>query len=113
MIRREALKRLGTKQRNCEVTPQALRPIAKSLMKRDGQKAPTAVHGPIGTTYHPDEKINAFADCLENQLTSHTCVMKTFSDWWRLQSKLCSLLKATPCWEKQDPVTYIEIDKEL
>jgi hypothetical protein len=35
---------------NCEVTPQALCPIAKSLMKRDGPKAPTALHGPLGIT---------------------------------------------------------------
>jgi hypothetical protein len=41
-------------------------------MKRDGPKAPTAVHGPLGiTTYHPNEKANAIAHCLENQFTSH------------------------------------------
>jgi hypothetical protein len=40
-------------------------------MKRDGLKAPTAVHGPLGITYHPNEKANAIADCLENKFTSH------------------------------------------
>jgi hypothetical protein len=36
-------------------------------MKRDGQKASTAVHGPLGITYHPKEKANEVANCLENQ----------------------------------------------
>jgi hypothetical protein len=40
-------------------------------MKRDEPKAPTAVHGPLGITYHPNEKANAIADCLANQFTSH------------------------------------------
>jgi hypothetical protein len=39
-------------------------------MKRDGQKAPTALRGRLGVTYHPNEKINATANCLENQFTS-------------------------------------------
>jgi hypothetical protein len=46
-------------------------PIAKSLMKRDGPKAPIALHGPLGIQYHPNEKANAIADCLENQFTFH------------------------------------------
>jgi hypothetical protein len=53
-----------------EVTPQALYPIAKSLMRRDGPKAPAALHGPLGIIYHPKEKANVIADCLENQFTS-------------------------------------------
>jgi hypothetical protein len=40
-------------------------------MKRDGPKAPTAVHGPLGITYHPNEEASLIADCLENQFTSH------------------------------------------
>jgi hypothetical protein len=35
-------------------------------MKIKGPKAPTAVHGPLGITYHPNEKVNVIADCLEN-----------------------------------------------
>jgi hypothetical protein len=38
-------------------------------MKRDGWKAPTAVHGPLGITHHPNGNANAI--CLENQFTSH------------------------------------------
>jgi hypothetical protein len=54
-----------------EVTLQTLWPIAKSLMKRDGPKAPTAIHGPIGITCHRNQKANVTADGLENQFTSH------------------------------------------
>jgi hypothetical protein len=35
---------------NCEFTLK-LWPIAKSLMKRDGPKAPITIHGPLGITY--------------------------------------------------------------
>jgi hypothetical protein len=71
MTRRKALEWRETKVGNYEVIPQALWPIAKSLMKRDGSKAPTAVRGPLEITYHPNEKANAIADCLENNFTSH------------------------------------------
>jgi hypothetical protein len=50
MTRRKVLERWETKLGNCEVTPQAMWPIAKSLMKRGGPKALTAVHGPLGIT---------------------------------------------------------------
>jgi hypothetical protein len=71
MTRSKAAERWETKVGNCEVTPQALWHIEKSLMKRDGPKTPTVVHGPSGITYHPTEKVNVIADCLENQFTSH------------------------------------------
>jgi hypothetical protein len=63
MTRRKALERWET--------PQALRPIAKSLVIRDGPKAPTAIHGPLGIKYQLNEKVGVIADCLENQFTSH------------------------------------------
>jgi hypothetical protein len=71
MTRRKTLELWETKAGNFEVTPQALRPIAKSLMKRDGPKAATAVHGPLGITYQPNERPNATVDCLETQFKSH------------------------------------------
>jgi hypothetical protein len=71
MTHRKALKQQDTKEGNWEVTPEALWPIVKSLMKRDEPKAPTAVHGPLGITYHLNEKANATADCLENHFTTH------------------------------------------
>jgi hypothetical protein len=40
-------------------------------MNRDKSKAPTVVHSPLGISYHPKEKANATADCLEKQFTSH------------------------------------------
>jgi hypothetical protein len=40
-------------------------------MQRFRPMAPTALHGPLGITYHPNEKATAFAGCLENQFISH------------------------------------------
>jgi hypothetical protein len=71
MTRIKALERWEKKVGNCDVTPQDVWPIEKSLMKRDGPKEPAAIHGPLGITYHPNEKANMIADCLENQFTSH------------------------------------------
>jgi hypothetical protein len=39
--------------------------------ERDGPKAAATVRGPLGLTYHPKEKANLIAYCLENQFTSH------------------------------------------
>jgi hypothetical protein len=61
-------------------------------MKRNGPKAPTAVHGLLRITYHPKEKANVTAECLENQFTSHDLREETMSDGWRLEFKLCSHL---------------------
>jgi hypothetical protein len=65
-------------------------PVAKSLMNRDRQKAPIAIHGSLGTTYHQNEKANVIADSSENQFTSHNQCDATMSGGWRLESKLCS-----------------------
>jgi hypothetical protein len=40
-------------------------------MKRDGPKAPAAIHGPSGLKYQPLDKANTIGDCFEIQLTSH------------------------------------------
>jgi hypothetical protein len=71
MTSRKTLERWETKVGNCEVTPEALWSIAKSLMKREGQNAPIAVHDPLRITYHPNELINVIADCLEKQFASY------------------------------------------
>jgi hypothetical protein len=65
MTPRKTLERWETKVGNCEVTPHVVWPIAKLLMKKDGPKTPTAVHGHLGITYHPNEKANVIADCLK------------------------------------------------
>jgi hypothetical protein len=64
-------KALETRGGNCEITPQALSPIAKSPMKRDEPRAPTAIHCPLGITYLSNKYAIVIANCLENQFTSH------------------------------------------
>jgi hypothetical protein len=71
MTCRKVLEWWETEVGNCEVTPQALWPIVKSLMKRDGPKAPATVHGPLGVTYHLNKEADTIANCLGNQFTSH------------------------------------------
>jgi hypothetical protein len=71
MTQRKALERWETRISNTEITPQAIWPIAKSLLKKNGPKAPTAIHGASGVKFHPTEKANAIADCLEIQFTPH------------------------------------------
>jgi hypothetical protein len=62
MTRKNELERWETKIINAEVTPQAIWPIAKSLLKRDGPRALTANHGASGPKFHPSEKVYAIAD---------------------------------------------------
>jgi hypothetical protein len=69
MTGRKALERWEIKLANTEVTPQAMWPIAKSLPNRDGQSAPTAIHGPSGPKFQSVDKANAIADCLGKQFT--------------------------------------------
>jgi hypothetical protein len=71
MTRRKSLERWETRMGNCEVTPQAIWPTAKPLMKTDGPRAPTAIHGPLGFKFYPLQKEKATADCLENLFTPH------------------------------------------
>jgi hypothetical protein len=67
----KALERWETQLGNCEVTLQVIGPFAKSLTKTDRPKVPTAVRGPLGIIYHPNEKANAIEDCLEKKSISH------------------------------------------
>jgi hypothetical protein len=67
----ETLERWETKISNAEVTPQAIWPIAKSLLTRDGPRAPTAIRGASGLKFLPSVKANAISDCLEIQFTPH------------------------------------------
>jgi hypothetical protein len=55
IARKGALERWETKIENCEVTPQAILPIAKSHTKRGGPKATTALRGPLGPVLYPNE----------------------------------------------------------
>jgi hypothetical protein len=89
MTWRKAFERWETKIRNCEVTPQVIWPIAKSIMKRGGSKAPTAVHDPLGLKFLPLEKSTVIADRLENRFTPHDLYDENYESGWRLESKLC------------------------
>jgi hypothetical protein len=71
MVWKRALERWESKLATCEVTLQAIWPTAKSLMKRGGPKAPSAIHGPLGPLLYQINKHNATADCLENQFTAY------------------------------------------
>jgi hypothetical protein len=82
MTQRKSLKRWEKEKSNCEITPQAIRTIAKSFLKRDGPKAPTAINGHSGLNIHLTDKANAILNCLRNQLTSHH-----LRGGWRMEAK--------------------------
>jgi hypothetical protein len=69
MTHRQALERWGKKIIICDVTPQAILPIVKSLIKRDAPKAPTAIHCHSGLQYQSLEKADTIADSFENKFT--------------------------------------------
>jgi hypothetical protein len=83
---KKALERWVTTLANTEATPQAIWTIAKSIINRDGPRAPTAIHGPLGINFHPLEKANAIA--VEKQFTPHDLCEETTNGVWRLESKL-------------------------
>jgi hypothetical protein len=41
------------------------------VRKRDGPKAPSGIHAPLGLIFYPIDKANLTADCLENQFRAH------------------------------------------
>jgi hypothetical protein len=61
----------GEKIGNLEVIPQAIWLIAKSLMNRNGQNAPSTLQCHLGLNFHPLETANAIADRFEKQFTPH------------------------------------------
>jgi hypothetical protein len=58
MTQKKALERWEMTPANTEATSQAIWPIAKSLTNR----APTAIHGPLGVKFYLLEKANAITD---------------------------------------------------
>jgi hypothetical protein len=62
IARKRAHERWETKIEDREVTPQAIWPIAKSLTKRGEPKATTAIHGPLGPIFRPNEKANVISN---------------------------------------------------
>jgi hypothetical protein len=99
MIRKKALEQWESKLANTELTPQAIWP--KSLTNRDGPRAPTVIHDLLGLKYHPVDKANAIADCLENQFTPHDLCDENHERRVEAESQLCSKLQImTPCKNK-------------
>jgi hypothetical protein len=80
MACKEVLERRETKIGNVEVTPDAIWPITKSLLTRDGPRAPTVIHCASGLKFHPSEKANAIVDW---KFSSHNMisVAKTMNGW--------------------------------
>jgi hypothetical protein len=81
MAHREALERWETKLSNCDVTPQVIWPITKSLMNRDGPRAPTAIHGSSAFKFLLTDKSKAIADCLEKMFTPHELCEEHHEQW--------------------------------
>jgi hypothetical protein len=92
IARKRALERWETKE-NCEVTPQAIWPIAKFLTKRGEAKATTAIHAPLGPVFCQKEKANVIANYIETLFTPHK-VCDTDHEWWvedRVQALLTTV----------------------
>jgi hypothetical protein len=60
-------------------------------MKRDGPRAPTAIHGSSGLKFHPLEKANAIADCLKIQFAPHD--LCDYNHEWRVEARVQALLE--------------------
>jgi hypothetical protein len=71
MVRKRVLERWETKLPNSEVTHETMLPIAKSLSKRGGPKAPSSIHDLLGPIFCPVDTANIITDCLENQFRVH------------------------------------------
>jgi hypothetical protein len=88
MTCKKALERWETKIGNVEVTPQAIWPIAKSLVKRDGPRAPTAIHGASGLKFFSPRKKTQLLTLWKFSSHHMICVTKTMNSGWRLRFKL-------------------------
>jgi hypothetical protein len=60
-------------------------------MKRDGSKAPAAIHGPSGLEHHPLQKANMIVGCLKNKFTPHDLCGGNYE--WREEDGAQALLK--------------------
>jgi hypothetical protein len=91
MTRIKALERWEIKRSNAEVTPYGTLLFAKSSLKRDGPRAPTAIHGVPGFKFYPFEKGKAIADGLEIQFTPHD--LCDGNHGWRVVARVQTLLE--------------------
>jgi hypothetical protein len=88
---KKAPERWETKIGNAEIKLQAIWLIAKSLLKRDGPRAPTAIHGASCLKFHQSEEANEIADCLEIQFTPHDLCDENHEQ--RVEARIQALLK--------------------
>jgi hypothetical protein len=89
MTRKREIEQWESKLGNTEVAPQVTWPTAKSLLKRDGPGASTAIHGTSVLKFHPSEKANAIADCLEIQFSPHELCDENHE--WRVEAAVQAL----------------------
>jgi hypothetical protein len=105
MTRKMALERWKRKIGNTEVRPQAIWPIAKSLVKRDRPRAETDIHGASVLKFHPSEKAKAIADCSEIRFTPHDLCNENTER--RVEAKVQALLENV---DKSHPQKMIPCD---
>jgi hypothetical protein len=75
----------------------------KTLLKRDGPRASAAIHGLSGLKFHPSEKANATADCLEIQFTQHDLCDKNHE--WRVEARVQARLEDVDNNPSEDKTT--------
>jgi hypothetical protein len=71
-----------------EVTPQAIWPIAKSLLQRNEPRAPTAIHSSSGLKFRSPIKPTQFLTVWKISSHHMICVTKTMNGGWGLKFKL-------------------------
>jgi hypothetical protein len=62
---------MGNKDGRLRSHTQAIWLTAKSLTKRVGPKASSAIRGLLGPIFYPNEKANIIANCSESQFRAH------------------------------------------
>jgi hypothetical protein len=88
MTRKKALERWETKVSNAEVKPQAIWPIAKSLLKRDGPRAQLLFMVLQASNFIPPRKLTQLLTVWNFSSHHMICVTKNMNGGWRLKFKL-------------------------
>jgi hypothetical protein len=91
LTRKRALERWKTRLESTEATPQAIWPIARSLLKGMGQGH--QLHSwYLGLKFHATGKTNPIADCLENQTTARDMYHENHERW--VEARVQALLES-------------------
>jgi hypothetical protein len=67
--------------------------LAETFIKRDGSKAPTAIHDLFALKYQPLAKVTTTADFLENQFTLHDVCDENHKQ--KVEARVKALLETT------------------